>query len=49
MMTYSEGQLRFIRIWVKIALVIGVILPLYQDLLCACIKIYALRRELTWC
>jgi hypothetical protein len=28
MMTYSEGQLRFIRVWVKIALVIGVILPL---------------------
>ncbi|BAZ10817.1 hypothetical protein NIES4071_26410 [Calothrix sp. NIES-4071] len=28
MMAYSEGQLRFMRVWVKIALVIGVIVPL---------------------
>lgn len=28
MMAYSEGQLRFMRVWVKIALIIGVIVPL---------------------
>ncbi|GJD18306.1 hypothetical protein RIVM261_032620 [Rivularia sp. IAM M-261] len=28
MMAYTEGQLRFIRVWVKIALIIGVIVPL---------------------
>jgi hypothetical protein len=27
MMAYSEGQIRFIQVWVKIALVIGVIVP----------------------
>jgi hypothetical protein len=27
MMTYTEGQLQFIRVWAKIALVIGIILP----------------------